>query len=424
MPLPILPKLNKDHHGFYTVGDLRTYSKLEAIELSVRLRKPVTWNYNRDVFEKIDWTQEPPGSLEFYYRERALQLRERYDYIVLFYSGGSDSHNMLMSFVKNNIFVNEIVQWHQLEAFRGDKCSSPNLEQFVTSIPITHALIENNPVYQHTVHRLIDFTKHKSEIFGDQKLLDQWWYLNNDYQTPHAYAISEMKNRYPAYKQLIDSGKSLCFVYGVDKPNLSVGQDNKLYCDFTDTSLSSFVGVDRKIANQSWDHDEMFYWTPDLPELAVKQVHVIKRYIDQFADCHTDNYLVMRGDQMHGDQYGQFADPVNLPYFVFYHHNQPYTMMRNGVRKLVYPHWNPAHIVRSVPKSRIFSATDEAFISTHTPFEASQRKYIKMLISTRQWMKKNAQDYWFEYQYNPKIAPFKAGFKTFYNSYCLERKST
>ena len=99
------PNSNSDRYGFYTAGSFKTYSKLEAIEHTKITGQPVEWNFNRATFEQYDWTQEPPGSLEFWYGERARQIRERYDYIVLWFSGGADSHNALMSFVKNNIFV-------------------------------------------------------------------------------------------------------------------------------------------------------------------------------------------------------------------------------------------------------------------------------------------------------------------------------
>ena len=422
MPRPILHKFNKDHHGFYTVGPVRTYSKLEAIEHSVRLRQPISWDYNRAVFGSVDWTQEPPGSLDLYYQQRAQQLREHYDYLVLFYSGGSDSHNALMSFVTNNIFVDEIVQWHQLEALRGDRSHNANAEQFATSIPITQTLLATNPTYRHTVHRLIDFTQYKAEIFTDQKILDRWWYVNNDFQTPHAHAITEIKNLYPAYRQLSDSGKSVAFIWGTEKPNFRVDQHNRLHCGFADISISPFVGVDRKIANNPGDHDEMFYWTPDLPELIVKQAHVVKRYIDMFEDHQADGNLVLRGDFGSPDQYGQYSDRKNLPHLVFRRGNQAYTLMRNGVRRLLYPYWDPTHLVRSVPQSRLFSDVDEAFVNSNTPFETSRRQFLKNLVHMRQWMRQHAPDYWYEYTYNPQVAPLRAGFEHFFNFYCLEKE--
>ena len=60
-------------------------------------------------FIKLDWTVEPKESLDFLLAERAKQLRDRYDYIRFWYSSGSDSETVLQSFIKNNVFIDEIV---------------------------------------------------------------------------------------------------------------------------------------------------------------------------------------------------------------------------------------------------------------------------------------------------------------------------
>ena len=422
VPQTILDRPNKDHHGFYTVGDFKTYSKLEAIELSVRLGQPVIWNYNKSVFEKIDWTQEPPGSLDLYYRQRALQLREKYDYLVLWYSGGSDSHNVLMSFVKNNIFVDEIVQYHQLEAANGDKKFSCNLEQFATSIPITQSLIENNPLYKNTVHRVIDFTEYKIQLFTDKQILDKWWYNQNDFYSVQGCAVSNIKSLHPAYRQIRDSGKKFCFVWGADKPVMSMDQQYQLNFSFLDASFSTMINPDRKISNESWDHDELFYWTPDFPELPVKQAHVIKNYIDKFTGRHADGHFVKKG-KITNDQYGQYQDMINLPYCVFWKNNQCYTMMLDGARKLLYPYWNPNSIVKPITPSTFFSDNDVGFLNTNAPVQESRQIYLKGLVHLKQWMQKNAPQYWYEHKYDPKVAPFKGGMKLFYNSYSLARSN-
>jgi hypothetical protein len=96
---------DKDQFGFYKVGDLKFYSKLQALEMQQHTNICPTWHFNESTFKSIDWSIEPKESLSELYKKRAQQIREKYDYIVLWYSGGADSHNVLMSFVKNNIFI-------------------------------------------------------------------------------------------------------------------------------------------------------------------------------------------------------------------------------------------------------------------------------------------------------------------------------
>ena len=421
MPSSIINRHNRDHHGFYTVGEFKTYSKHEAIEVGVRIGKPVQWNYNRDVFEKVNWTVEPLGSLELYYRQRAMQLREKYDYLVLFYSGGSDSHNMLMSFVNNNIFVDEIVQYHQLEAYNGDKTYVSNLEQFATSIPITQHLIETNPTYKNTVHRLIDLTSFKKQVLSDRAIKDDWWHIHNDFFGMNATAMSNIKYIDPAYRQIGDSGKHVCFVWGVDKPYLKVDDTNNWTCSFYDTSFGSIVSVESKLKNETWSSEELFYWTPDFPEMVVKQSHVIKNFVEKFADNQADNKHVARGI-VDRNEYGLYDDMINVPAFTFTKHNQSYTMMTDGVRRLLYPCWQPESVVRPVLKSFLFADSDQAYLTDNAPDLAGRNHYVKGAFRLREYMRKHAHQYWYEYKHDPKVGPFYGGIKSMTNSYSLQRK--
>ena len=76
----------QDKLGVYRVGDLKFYSKLEAIEMHTKTGIHPHWDFNEAVFSCYDWTKEPLLSLQELYKIRALQLRKDYDYIILNYS--------------------------------------------------------------------------------------------------------------------------------------------------------------------------------------------------------------------------------------------------------------------------------------------------------------------------------------------------
>ena len=88
-----------DRLGCYRVGDLKFYSKLEAIEMHTRTGIHPHWDFNEAVFSSYDWTVEPEENILELYRQRAQQLRDKYDYIILIYSGGADSETILQSFI-------------------------------------------------------------------------------------------------------------------------------------------------------------------------------------------------------------------------------------------------------------------------------------------------------------------------------------
>jgi hypothetical protein len=115
---------DKERFGFYQVGNFKTFSKMEAIELQQATGIHPHWNFNEEVFKAYDWTQEPPESLWELYTKRARQLREKYDYLVLNFSGGPDSHLMIRAFLENNIPFEDKLRWcfrlwwiHNLFAF-------------------------------------------------------------------------------------------------------------------------------------------------------------------------------------------------------------------------------------------------------------------------------------------------------------------
>ena len=60
-------------------------------------------------FSQANWNVEPSKSLQELYRERAEWIRNNYEYVILAYSGGADSTNVLESFYYNNIHIDEIL---------------------------------------------------------------------------------------------------------------------------------------------------------------------------------------------------------------------------------------------------------------------------------------------------------------------------
>ena len=81
---------NPDKFGYYSAGNQTSFSKLEALEWARRNNTRLAWHFNDDIYNAIDWMIEPPGDLWEMYKQRARQIREAYDYVVLWYSGGSD----------------------------------------------------------------------------------------------------------------------------------------------------------------------------------------------------------------------------------------------------------------------------------------------------------------------------------------------
>ena len=97
--------------GYYSVGDKILINKADALIEATSSKNNVHWNFNDEIFSFIDWTIPIDVSLNELYRQRAQQLRDKYDYLSLYYSGGVDSTNVLHAFIDNNILLDEIVMY-------------------------------------------------------------------------------------------------------------------------------------------------------------------------------------------------------------------------------------------------------------------------------------------------------------------------
>ena len=97
--------------SFYKVNNLvfanKTLALFHANDNGIPISN-ITWHFNDELLNSSDWSVEPQLSLNDYYTQRARELREKYDYIIVMCSGGADSINVVYSFLKNDIHIDEI----------------------------------------------------------------------------------------------------------------------------------------------------------------------------------------------------------------------------------------------------------------------------------------------------------------------------
>ena len=79
--------------GAYYVGTFARpiHNKLQALELAQKTGAKVRWEFNDLAYSQINWQHEPEVNIDMLYLMRARQLRDKYDHLVLNFSGGSDS---------------------------------------------------------------------------------------------------------------------------------------------------------------------------------------------------------------------------------------------------------------------------------------------------------------------------------------------
>jgi hypothetical protein len=263
--------------GFYTVGDRTFYSKPEAMIYATQVGLYPQWHFNTKQFGSFDWEKEPEADLRELYRLRAQQLRDRYDYIRIEASGGGDSTTAIFSFLLNGIHLDEVV-FRYPKGFEKDVVGNPHDTRAENTLsewefaakPLMHWIKTNYPAVKVTFH---DYSVNllNSGYMDDES----WIYTTRDWFQP-GHGIKHDNFGTTEHKALADSGKSICALYGVDKPRVGC-INNEWYLFFIDYQANHsnpIVGDHTNITS------ELFYWSPDLPELLAKQAHMIRRWFD------------------------------------------------------------------------------------------------------------------------------------------------
>jgi hypothetical protein len=269
--------------GYYTVGGIDFDSKIKALTYATQTGLTPEWNFNLKEYGEYDWSKEPELTLDQLYDIRTRQLREKYDYLILSYSGGADSHNILMSFIRQGIHLDEIVV-NTME--KGNKKSTtinanntkatnaaaehdlqtvPRLKEAAVLLPNTKISIFDLTDY------LVDYLTEK----GDESwVFDKREGLNPAGMTRFNYLhFSDIRKRF-------DKDKSIGVIMGIEKPRCFIYK-NKFVVSYSDraTNITTVAEHFKEYTNSTI---EFFYWSPEALDIQCKQVHTIKKWLEAF----------------------------------------------------------------------------------------------------------------------------------------------
>jgi hypothetical protein len=299
--------------GFYQVGPDTYISKIKAIMASQETGHFPYWNFNDQAFGAKDWTVEPQESLWELYRQRAQQLRNSYDYIVLLYSGGADSTNVLQSFLFNNIPIDEVMSYGPFSTTQGrvgtltEDPENNYREIDLVALPYLNQLSKN---YNFKV-TLYDWTEDMVKGFDNA----DWIWTDVSHRFSSSMSVrNKIHEASVSAQKAAESGKTVGFILGMDKPRVMY-KDNTFQCAFLDLFMTMSVGPKDLLLGKNWFIDELFYWTPDLPELVIKQAHLVMNFFKQNPNL---IYLVDTahlGGWQHREEYYEICKALCYPYW-------------------------------------------------------------------------------------------------------------
>jgi hypothetical protein len=238
----------------YSVGDKKTFNKLQAIVWASQSHDHIKFHLP-EWLQKLPIHIEPEQSMKELCVRRAKQLREDYDHLRLWFSGGIDSTYMLDIFVDNKIHVDEIitVSCGIPEAdWEIEKVAIPYLESIKDKIPNTQVNIQKP-----TMQDYADWYK------------DEYWFENyEDIGRSEGFSALRLNRKLQSI-DLYQNNKNTANVWGLDKPflNFVKGEWYAFTLDVTgDYQLGSRTNT-----------NHMFY--SDDPLIFTKQCHMLKRAI-------------------------------------------------------------------------------------------------------------------------------------------------
>lgn len=219
-------------------------------------------NYNNaffkinDSFEKADWTKEPTKSLKQLYKERAQQLRDNYDYLILYFSGGSDSITVLNSFLNNDIPLDEVV----INSF-------PEIEKDILNCNYAKEYLKLRSFSGKIT--INDINLKKLNLINEKQL----WF--NDERNNFSGLLPSLTRFYVDFYEennLINYTRrsgNIGHVFGADVPKL-VRYENSFYCQISYSEYTNFGLNEKSIP---------FFMPVEFPEVLIKQCHVLAKFM-------------------------------------------------------------------------------------------------------------------------------------------------
>ena len=267
--------------GHYVVNNVGYNSKISAILAAEKINSDIKFDFYDSIYSKFDWTTEPAETLEQLYCRRALELRAEYDYLVLHFSGGSDSNNILDTFIKNRIPLDEVLIRGPMASVdtNDNNTTAGNMyaEILFNAYPIANYV--KNTYMPNLKIRVVDHSEYVIDIYSDMKKTENGFNpdtIGMGAIGPNLAAGRDYDRWIPEYAGIAERGKRIGHIFGTEKPNMFVDHGEfKLH--FLDKALQH-IHTNRATDIDLPVYKESFYCAASTASVIIKQAHAIKNY--------------------------------------------------------------------------------------------------------------------------------------------------
>lgn len=241
-----------------------------ALHHSFKTNHKVEFICKDSEYDSLDWTKEPEESLEQLMLKHALDLRHRYERIILGWSGGTDSHTIYKIFKKYKIHIDEIL--------------------IKTSTRIAHQpkknvdWIKKNHYDSSTI--ITEYDQYDDFLKNLECPNDEWIWNNKGNLLIFGVTTGGDTSQYLIEKN--HSGKKYIYIAGYEKPYL-IYKNKKWYARHLDKTLRGTMG---------YDYIDHFYLSP---LINLKQNHLLKRATKELI---TKNNLKLEDNDTAEEKWG------------------------------------------------------------------------------------------------------------------------
>ena len=252
---------------YYQVAGLKTNSKNRALLLANGDRNKIHFYQHDQFWDQQDWKIDPVPSFDQLCHERCRQLRDKYEWLCLWLSSGYDSQTVLQSFIDSNIQIDEIAYMYRLDYYNDPEIpyieySIENYKKYFNpNLKITKTIIDFKYTIDFYKKNKEDWLFHKGQNVRTSKSTAS---LVHD----HCEQILRIKDTTP---------KNRADIYGKEKPRMDL-RDGWWFVQSIDFMWD--VEMDSPI--------ESFYISDQMPELHIKQCHMVANWFESLAGIDHD----------------------------------------------------------------------------------------------------------------------------------------
>lgn len=224
-------------------------------------------------FHSAKWDTEPKQSIKELHRLRAEQIRQTYDYVVLYFSGGADSTTVLNAFVDNNIPIDEVIVYVNTDAENNPIVGGSYALKYLKEINYKGLVTVVDLNFDVLAKIIAGGTWQSYGSFSG--LLHSFYRFRIDFYE---------KNRY--ISTLIRRKGKIAHIFGGVFPKI----------EKIDGELYSSISINAFMLSSTDPENVQFFTTADMPDIHIKHSYLLAKSYDEKLEPESRSYKLLIRD--------------------------------------------------------------------------------------------------------------------------------